>query len=178
MGGKRPGRFREGHRRNRTFGAWAGFAVTVAAGRMDAAGAFKKSEIPCRIGKASFVLRAWIGNSWGARVMSQRAGTAEAEIKTLIEAWADAVRRHDLPAILAHHDDDIVMFDVPPPLQSRGITRRPGICSSPITNLGKPSTSKSYKCASETPSPLRSPSCVAGRLQSVALPCRVASSFD
>jgi hypothetical protein len=54
---------------------------------MDAAGAFKKSEIPCRIGKASFVLRAWIGNSWGARVMSQRAGTAEAEIKALIEAW-------------------------------------------------------------------------------------------
>jgi len=53
--------------------------------------------------------------------MSQRAGTAEAEIKTLIEAWADAVRRHDLPAILAHHDDDIVMFDVPPPLQSRGM---------------------------------------------------------
>jgi hypothetical protein len=72
-----------------------------------AASAFKKSEIPCRTGKASFVLRAWIGNSWGARVMSQRAGTAEAEIKALIEARADAVRRHDLPAILAHHDDDI-----------------------------------------------------------------------
>jgi ketosteroid isomerase-like protein len=53
--------------------------------------------------------------------MSQGAGTAEAEIKALIEAWADAVRRHDLPAILAHHDDDIVMFDVPPPLQSRGM---------------------------------------------------------
>src|SRR3982074_971242 len=173
MGGKRPGRFREGHRRNRTFGAWAGFAVTVAAGRMDAAGAFKKSEIPCRIGKASFVLRAWIGNSWGARVMSQRAGTAEAEIKALIEAWADAVRRHDLPAILAHHDVDIVMFDGPrrcsraawrPP-------RSPGICSSPITNLGTPSTSTSYKCASERPSPLRSLSCVAGRPRSVALPC-------
>jgi uncharacterized protein (TIGR02246 family) len=57
----------------------------------------------------------------GAWVMSQRAGTAESEIKALIEAWADAVRRHDLPAILAHHDDDIVMFDVPPPLQSRGL---------------------------------------------------------
>ena len=53
--------------------------------------------------------------------MSQWAGTAEAEIKALIEAWADAVRRHDLPAILAHHDDGIVMFDVPPPLQSRGL---------------------------------------------------------
>jgi uncharacterized protein (TIGR02246 family) len=53
--------------------------------------------------------------------MAQQAGTAEGQIKALIEAWADAVRRHDLPAILAHHDDDIVMFDVPPPLQSRGM---------------------------------------------------------
>ena len=57
----------------------------------------------------------------GARVMTQQAGTAEAEIRALIEAWADAVRRHDLPAILAHHYDDIIMFDVPPPLQSHGM---------------------------------------------------------
>jgi uncharacterized protein (TIGR02246 family) len=56
-----------------------------------------------------------------ARAMSQQAATAESEIKALIEAWADAVRRHDLPAILAHHDEEIVMFDVPPPLQSRGL---------------------------------------------------------
>lgn len=53
--------------------------------------------------------------------MVQQTGTAEGQIKALIEAWADAVRRHDLPAILAHHDDDIVMFDVPPPFQSRGM---------------------------------------------------------
>ena len=53
--------------------------------------------------------------------MSQRDEAAQSEIKALIEAWADAVRRHDLPAILAHHDDNIVMFDVPPPLQSRGL---------------------------------------------------------
>jgi uncharacterized protein (TIGR02246 family) len=57
----------------------------------------------------------------GARIMAQQVGTAEAEIEALIEAWADAVRRHDLPAILAHHDDDLIMFDVPPPLQSRGL---------------------------------------------------------
>ena len=50
-----------------------------------------------------------------------QAGTTESQIKTVIEAWADAVRRHDLPGILAHHEQDIVMFDVPPPLQSRGI---------------------------------------------------------
>jgi ketosteroid isomerase-like protein len=47
--------------------------------------------------------------------------TAESQIRTLIEAWADAVRRHDLSGILAHHEQDIVMFDLPPPLQSRGM---------------------------------------------------------
>jgi ketosteroid isomerase-like protein len=53
--------------------------------------------------------------------MVQQGGTAESQIKALVEAWADAVRRHDLSSILAHHEQDMVMFDVPPPLQSRGI---------------------------------------------------------
>jgi ketosteroid isomerase-like protein len=53
--------------------------------------------------------------------MAQQAGTDEDKIRTLIEAWAEAVRRHDLPAILAHHEQNIVMFDVPPPLQSVGM---------------------------------------------------------
>lgn len=53
--------------------------------------------------------------------MMQQAGTAETQIKALIEGWADAVRRHDFSGILAHHEQDIVMFDVPPPLQSRGM---------------------------------------------------------
>ena len=57
----------------------------------------------------------------GARAMMQQGGTAESRIKAVIEAWADAVRRHDLSGILAHHEQDIVMFDVPPPLQSRGM---------------------------------------------------------
>jgi ketosteroid isomerase-like protein len=47
--------------------------------------------------------------------------TAESQIRAILEAWADAIRRHDLSGILAHHDKEIVMFDVPPPLQSRGI---------------------------------------------------------
>ena len=53
--------------------------------------------------------------------MMQQDGTAEVQIRALIEAWADAVRRRDLPGILAHHEQDIVMFDVPLPLQSRGM---------------------------------------------------------
>ncbi|GIQ76547.1 YybH family protein [Bradyrhizobium sp. ma5] len=53
--------------------------------------------------------------------MTQQRNTAETEVRTIIEAWADAVRRHDYAGVLAHHDQDIVMFDVPPPLQSRGL---------------------------------------------------------
>jgi ketosteroid isomerase-like protein len=53
--------------------------------------------------------------------MLHQRGMAESQIRALIEAWADAVRRHDLSGIFAHHEQDIVMFDVPPPLQSRGM---------------------------------------------------------
>ena len=45
----------------------------------------------------------------------------ETLIRELVERWADAVRRRDLAAILLHHSMDIVMYDVPPPLQSKGI---------------------------------------------------------
>ena len=53
--------------------------------------------------------------------MMQQDQTAESQIRAILEAWADAVRRHDLSGILAHHDKEIVMFDVPPPLQSQGM---------------------------------------------------------
>jgi uncharacterized protein (TIGR02246 family) len=44
------------------------------------------------------------------------------EIRALVERWAAAVHRGDLPEVLADHADDIVMFDVPPPYQgARGI---------------------------------------------------------
>ncbi|MDT0378987.1 nuclear transport factor 2 family protein [Streptomyces sp. DSM 42041] len=44
------------------------------------------------------------------------------EIRGLIERWAAAVHRGDLPAVLADHSDDIVMYDVPPPYEgARGI---------------------------------------------------------
>ena len=45
----------------------------------------------------------------------------EAAIRALVEAWAGAVRRRDLPALLRHHSPDILMFDVPPPFASKGI---------------------------------------------------------
>jgi uncharacterized protein (TIGR02246 family) len=53
--------------------------------------------------------------------MSAHANTDEARIRALLETWTDAVRRHDVPAILTHHTRNMVMFDLPPPLQCKGI---------------------------------------------------------
>jgi uncharacterized protein (TIGR02246 family) len=45
----------------------------------------------------------------------------EADIRSLIARWARAVREEDRAAIGRDHDPDILMFDVPPPLASRGL---------------------------------------------------------
>jgi len=45
---------------------------------------------------------------------------AEAQIRPLIEAWAKAVRAQDIDGIMANHARDILLFDVPPPVQLRG----------------------------------------------------------
>jgi uncharacterized protein (TIGR02246 family) len=45
----------------------------------------------------------------------------ETQIRQLVENWAAAVRAKDVEAAVAHHADDVVMFDVPLPLLSRGM---------------------------------------------------------
>ena len=45
----------------------------------------------------------------------------EVVIRELFDRWAAAVKREDLIGIRAHHAHDMLMFDVPPPLASRGI---------------------------------------------------------
>src|SRR6266540_2814649 len=47
--------------------------------------------------------------------------TDETAIRNLVENWARAVRTKNLDGILANHSPDILMFDVPPPVQSKGI---------------------------------------------------------
>ena len=44
-----------------------------------------------------------------------------AAIRHVVESWTAAVRRRDFGGILQNHSADIVMFDVPPPFQSRGL---------------------------------------------------------
>src|SRR5262245_17433001 len=45
----------------------------------------------------------------------------EAAIRELIERWAKAVRDKDIEGIVANHAANMLMFDVPPPLEARGI---------------------------------------------------------
>lgn len=47
--------------------------------------------------------------------------TNTGEVRALIDSWAAAVRAGDRRGIEAHHADDIVMYDVPEPLELRGI---------------------------------------------------------
>jgi uncharacterized protein (TIGR02246 family) len=55
--------------------------------------------------------------------MDERASSSEDEaaIRNVVESWTAAVRRKDFDGILQNHSSDIVMFDVPPPFQSRGL---------------------------------------------------------
>ena len=50
----------------------------------------------------------------------------ELDVRAVIDRWTEAVRRHDRAGILADHDPDMLMFDVPPPLQSKGIKEYSG----------------------------------------------------
>jgi ketosteroid isomerase-like protein len=51
----------------------------------------------------------------------QSGSEAIAAIRNVVESWTAAVRRRDFEGILQNHSSDIVMFDVPPPFQSKGI---------------------------------------------------------
>src|SRR5262245_46071715 len=46
----------------------------------------------------------------------------EVAIRRVIEDWAAAVRAKDIKGVVAHHTDDVLMYDVPPPTAVRGIS--------------------------------------------------------
>jgi ketosteroid isomerase-like protein len=62
------------------------------------------------------------------------------QIRALIDRWAEAVRREDLAAIRDDHDANILMFDVPPPFQSRGIDAYMATWQLFFANVEKPVT--------------------------------------
>jgi ketosteroid isomerase-like protein len=62
----------------------------------------------------------------------------EAEIRALIERWSRAVREQDRAEIRRDRDTDILMFDVPPPFQSRGIEDYMATWEMFLSSLEKP----------------------------------------
>jgi uncharacterized protein (TIGR02246 family) len=52
---------------------------------------------------------------------AQSSSKEDLAVRNVVESWAAAVRRRDYEGILKNHSSDIVMFDVPPPFQSKGI---------------------------------------------------------
>src|SRR5262245_40809115 len=67
------------------------------------------------------VMMVRISSNLGDLMSGNFAKTNEMAIRELLENWAQAVQRKDLDGILAKHSQDIVMFDLPATLQSRGI---------------------------------------------------------
>lgn len=45
----------------------------------------------------------------------------ELSVRELIENWAAAICQGDMDGVLANHAPEIVMYDVPEPIQSRGL---------------------------------------------------------
>ncbi|MBI5278570.1 MAG: nuclear transport factor 2 family protein [Burkholderiales bacterium] len=45
----------------------------------------------------------------------------EIQVRNLIERWVEAVCRGDMQGVLADHSPDIVMYDVPEPIQCKGL---------------------------------------------------------
>ncbi|GIV43786.1 MAG: hypothetical protein KatS3mg035_0909 [Bacteroidia bacterium] len=48
-------------------------------------------------------------------------GTNSNEIRAVLEKWVSSIQQKNMDGILQNHSDDILMFDVPFPLQSKGI---------------------------------------------------------
>jgi PhnB protein len=44
----------------------------------------------------------------------------EAEVRTLLDGWAAAIRSKDSDAVLSHYASDLVQFDLAPPLEYSG----------------------------------------------------------
>jgi len=52
--------------------------------------------------------------------MTSEAVDDASQLRSLIEAWAAAIRAKDIDAVMRHYAQDVVVFDVMPPLFVRG----------------------------------------------------------
>jgi len=43
-------------------------------------------------------------------------------IQAVVESWVRAIQQKDMKGIVLHHTDDVLMFDVPTPIQAKGLS--------------------------------------------------------
>src|SRR3954453_23591780 len=60
------------------------------------------------------------GTSGGSMAATATATSDELAVRELVTDWVQRVENDDLDGVSADHTDDIVMYDVPPPLQAVG----------------------------------------------------------
>ena len=92
----------------------------------------------------------------------------EQQIRDLIQRWATAVHAGDLPAVLADHASDIVMFDVPPPSRASAAstpTATPGRAFFDGRPPARYSRSNRWRSPPARTSHSPSPCCAAARRQ-------------
>jgi len=60
-------------------------------------------------------------NRAAARAWMRRMASDGEQVRAIIDRWAEAVQSRDMEGTLARHSPDILMFDVPEPIQARGL---------------------------------------------------------
>ena len=70
--------------------------------------------------------------------MSTHTSTNEAQVRALIDGYVDAIRNHDIDVVVSAYAEDLVAFDVVPPLQSVGAERYRKVWQQVFEMLEKP----------------------------------------
>jgi uncharacterized protein (TIGR02246 family) len=73
-----------------------------------------------RFAKRLFNVGALFGTKDRKMAKKNRKASAQADIRRLMEQWAEAIRAKDVDGIMSHYASDIVVFDLAPPLQYKG----------------------------------------------------------
>jgi hypothetical protein len=70
--------------------------------------------------------------------------SSEAQVRSVVEAWAKAMRAKDADGVVAHWVDDLVQFDLAPPLRIVGDDPRDSRTGSPAGEARSALRSRSF----------------------------------
>ena len=70
--------------------------------------------------------------------------SSEAQVRSVVEAWAKAMRAKDADGVVAHWADDLVQFDLAPPLRTLAMIQADSRTGSPAGGARSASRSRSF----------------------------------